>query len=96
MKRTKYGQNSGFRWASVFILALFLIFISAVAFHHHQEGFTHNDCPLCIAGNHFYMSCQNCSFGNVSLTVADVDLPREPLFYGSAYVTCISLRAPPA
>ena len=95
MKEIKYRQKSGFRLAIV-LLILFLFSVSASALHHHTDGFSHDDCPLCIAGNHSYISCQNCSFGNVSLTVADMDLPREPLFYGPVYVTHISLRAPPA
>jgi hypothetical protein len=96
MKQTKYRKKSSFRLAIVLLLAFFLFSVSASALHHHTNGLSHDDCPLCIAGNHSYMSCQDCSFGNVSLTVANMDLPHEPLFYGTVYVTQISLRAPPA
>jgi hypothetical protein len=96
MKRTNYRQKSSFRLAIVLFLVFFLFSVSATAFHHHKDGFFHNDCPLCITGNLFYMSYQNCSFDNVSLTVADIDLPHEPIIIGSVYVTHVSLRGPPA
>jgi hypothetical protein len=33
------------------ILCIILIFLSTlvVAFHHHNDGIPHNDCPICLA-----------------------------------------------
>jgi hypothetical protein len=95
IKQIKYSQKSIFQLALVLLL-VFLFSVSVSALHHHTDGFPHDNCPLCIAGNHVYVSYQNYSPGNVSLAVADMDLLQEPLFYGSVYVTHISLRAPPA
>jgi len=96
MKQIKDRQKSIFLLAIALFLVIFLVSVSASGLHHHKDGFAHNDCPLCIAGNQLYKSCQNCPYGNVSLTVTDIDLPQEPLFYGSVHVTHTSLRAPPA
>lgn len=96
MKRTNYIRKNNSRLTVVLFLILFLFSVSASALHYHGDGFSHNDCPLCIAGNHLYTPYQDCSFGNVFLTVADMDLPLEPLLYGSVYVTHSPSRAPPA
>jgi hypothetical protein len=97
MKRTQNRQKSSFRFRMVLFLAIFLVALAASALHHHNtDGFVHKDCPFCIAANHSPMAHQSGSCDSVAIAVTEMDLPQEPLFYGSVYVTYISSRAPPA
>ena len=31
---------------------MFLLVLTAVAFHRHSDGTSHADCPVCLAGHH--------------------------------------------
>ena len=33
----------------LFLFASFLLLICVEGFHHHEDGVSHNDCPLCVA-----------------------------------------------
>lgn len=96
MNQTNRRQKSSVQLIIVLFLILLLFSVSAAAFHHHEDGFFHGDCPLCIAGNHPYMSNQNYYCSNIAEAATDIDLLWESLFHGSVYVIRISPRAPPA
>ena len=49
-------KNSTKRAISLLLLGLFLLFWGVLAFHHHADGLTHEECPLCG------LSCQFSSF----------------------------------
>jgi len=95
MKRTDRLQKRSVCIAVV-LFPVILFFSFSAAFHHHEDGFSRDDCPLCIAVNLSYATFQHCSLDNVFLTAVDMDLAQKTLLLSSVYVTRIYPRAPPA
>ncbi len=49
-KIAKPGRAVSYLWKPAFFCALlFLCSVAAISFHHHHDGCTHDDCPICVA-----------------------------------------------
>lgn len=77
-------------------LFLFVLVTLATAFHHHEDGSDHRDCPVCAAGHHF----SSASVSTFSITgqrpVMSNEIPKVALLYNSVRVALLPCRAPPA
>ena len=82
------------RLAFIFLL-LFVLAVFAEAFHHHEDGCDHNDCPVCAAAHH------NSAAGIVVFSLASHqpviknEISSAPLCYDPIRVDLLSSRAPP-
>jgi hypothetical protein len=80
-----------------FFFAIVFLFASlAIAFHHHNDGHRHDECPLCVATNVF-------SSGNLEIQQSFVfypitvylHQPEESFHQALSKFTVYSDRAPP-
>ena len=93
-RKNSYIRKTG-RLAFIFLL-LFVTVTLATAFHHHEDGSEHRDCPVCAAGHH-YFSTGVTAFSPANLQpVSSNELPAPSLLYDSARVSLLPCRAPPA
>jgi hypothetical protein len=85
--------------AGRFTLVFFLLFLLATlttAFHHHEDGCEHHDCPVCAAG-HVISSASVNSFSLAThQTVSHYEIPKEPLLYDCIRFALLTSRSPPA
>ncbi len=81
---------------TLFLLLCFSLTILGLAFHHHQDGVSHDDCPICFNVAH------QANFAFVD--VPQIELPTFDIFLVSlentinfSYLFCplYSKRAPP-
>jgi hypothetical protein len=94
---TIYSFRKGQKWLPVFVLSLFLLSVLAMAFHHHEDGLSRDDCPLCIAAYHSYSIQQNDHCRYVPWTACTrIVINQEPLLYNSAHFSLTPFRSPPA
>jgi hypothetical protein len=94
---TIYSFRKGQKWLPVFVLSLFLLSVLAMAFHHHEDGLSHDDCPLCIAAYHSYSIQQNDHCRYVPWTACTrIVINQEPLLYNSSHFSLTPFRSPPA
>jgi hypothetical protein len=94
----RYKGSVFMRWtgrlASIFLL-LFVLATIAMAFHHHEDGADHPDCPVCAAAHHhsaagitvFSFESQQPIIGN---DTPDVSVCNNPI-----QVALLPPRAPP-
>jgi hypothetical protein len=47
------NRDSTKRTIALLLLGLFFFFWGVLAFHHHPDGLTHEECPLCRLGSQF-------------------------------------------
>lgn len=97
MPKGNAGHNlmqKGGRLAFIFLL-LFVLAVFAEAFHHHEDGCDHNDCPICAAAHH------NSAAGIVVFSpvsqqpIVENEIPDARLCYDPIRVALLSSRAPP-
>ncbi|MGA9109965.1 MAG: hypothetical protein WB290_06665 [Smithella sp.] len=58
----------------LFFAIVYLFASLTIAFHHHDDGCEHNDCPLCVAAMSF-------SSGNIEIHDSFVFYPTTTYFY---------------
>lgn len=80
---------------SIFIVAFLLLTVFVTAFHHHDDGSTHNDCALCI------FNLQSCVVDNqnnydISINHYSLITPEHETITFFIAVKSFSSRAPPA
>lgn len=80
-------------------LIFLLLFVSATfveAFHHHEDGAEHHDCPVCAAAH--YHSAAGISIFSVKHHQPAVrdEVPSAQLHYDPIRVAFLVSRAPPA
>jgi hypothetical protein len=83
------------RFAFIFLL-LFVLATLLTAFHHHEDGSEHHDCPVCAAGLHYSPASVNSFSPAIHQTVSNYEIPKEPLLYNCIRLTLLTCRAPPA
>jgi hypothetical protein len=94
---TTYSFRKPQKWLPVFVLSLFLLFVLAVAFHHHEDGFSRDDCPLCVAAYHSCSVQQNDHYRHVPWTASiRIVISQKSLTYNSAHFSLTPFRSPPA
>jgi len=93
---TTYSFRTRQKWLPVFVLSLFLLSVLAMAFHHHEDGSDHDDCPVCAAGHHY--SSASVAFSSITnrQPVSSNEIPKVPFLYSSVGVALLPCRAPPA
>ena len=78
------------------LLAFFILFVLASAFHYHADGILHHDdCPICVSVNHLLITFENTVSLDVPLQIIDALLHRESLNYSFLQSIFTPLRAPP-
>ncbi len=94
----KRGSMSCYRRFAFILLILILLFsTAAVVSHNHENTFNDNDCPICIAGNHQFVTALSiAAFDTIpSLTETTVAI-STPLLTENLFVASCSTRGPPA
>jgi hypothetical protein len=83
------------RLTFVFFL-LFLLATLTTAFHHHEDGCEHHDCPVCAAA-HVISSASVSSFSiTVYQFVSNFEIQIEPLHDDNIRFSLLTSRSPPA
>jgi hypothetical protein len=83
------------RFAFTFLF-FFIVAIFATAFHHHEDGNEHHDCPVCAAW-HYHSSASVSIFSITNQqSVLSNEIPKVSLLYNSVQVALLPCRAPPA
>ena len=82
---------------SLFCICLIMFTILSVAFHHHDDGCDHEDCPVCSASLHHQPVDLAIPIQVIHLISARIEffIPTTPDIV-IAFSTPINSRAPPA
>ena len=81
--------------ASWIILPLFILGIGIIAFHHHDDGEVHEDCPICMAVAHTNAIPSIIAFAPPLQVHYSEALPEYISFHVSLILTSADPRAPP-
>jgi hypothetical protein len=81
----------------VLLLAV-ILFCSTVELlsHHHADGTTHGDCPICVASQHQAAALSPESSNHAPVFATERSVSDTPVFQKNILTSFSSSRAPPA
>jgi hypothetical protein len=79
----------------VLVILLFVSFF-VIAFHHHDDGDDHPDCPICIAAHVAHSTGINTVSLTISYAISELILPEKIELFSSQFISPLYGRAPPS
>jgi hypothetical protein len=77
-------------------LLLFVLTIGAVAFHHHDDDYLHDDCPICVAASAISTAGLSLFIFAVYILTWVLEAATGPWDYDCLIGDLPPIRAPPA